>query len=262
MIQKDDLLRAKERTSDLRVSSPEEIREFFSNNIHLFANPDQMMPGIIDCRLCLDMFASVATSKNTSMQHILDFGCGGGNATSLLLREQKQARNLRQNEKLDMNVTLIDLSPEMLKHAVLQAKKLTRGHINSICIDIRDAELQYEEYDAILASLVLHHLRSEEQWLSVYRKLYQALKPGASLWVYDLVDISDPQVQQYMKSKYDEHLLEIADEAYRDFVFEHMRQEDTPRSLQWQLEKLKKVGFRVASVLHQNLLYAAFYATK
>ena len=55
---------------------------------------------------------------------------------------------------------------------------------------------------------------------------------------------------------------ELKDEAYRDQVFAYIEKEDTPRSLMFQLDLLREVGFSQVDVLHKNACFAAFGAVK
>ena len=58
-------------------------------------------------------------------------------------------------------------------------------------------------------------------------------------------------------------LLErLKDEFYRDQVFAYVEKEDTPRSLIFQLDLLRQVGFSQVDVLHKNSCFAAFGAVK
>ena len=47
-----------------------------------------------------------------------------------------------------------------------------------------------------------------------------------------------------MKERYGEYLTRLKDEAYRDHVFAYVEREDTPRSLTFQLDLMREVGFR------------------
>jgi tRNA (cmo5U34)-methyltransferase len=51
-------------------------------------------------------------------------------------------------------------------------------------------------------------------------------------------------------------------EKYREHVFAYIEQEDTPRSLGFQLKLLERVGFGGVEVLHKSALFAAFGAVK
>jgi tRNA (cmo5U34)-methyltransferase len=109
---------------------------------------------------------------------------------------------------------------------------------------------------------VLHHLRTDDEWRNVFLAFYHALRPGGSLWIFDLVDSSLPAIRQLMQAQYGEYLVRLKDEAYRDQVFAYVEKEDTPRPLIEQLDLLRHVGFRQVEVLHKNVCFAAFGGVK
>jgi tRNA (cmo5U34)-methyltransferase len=45
-------------------------------------------------------------------------------------------------------------------------------------------------------------------------------------------------------------------------VFDYIEYEDSPRPLSYQLELLRRMGFKEVEVLHKNSVFAAFYAVK
>ena len=114
----------------------------------------------------------------------------------------------------------------------------------------------------MLAAAVLHHLRTDQEWRDVFAAFHRALRPGGSLWVFDLVESSIPAVRQLMRQRYGEYLTRLKDEAYRDHVFAYVEKEDTPRPLLFQLDLLRQVGFAQVEVLHKNVCFAAFGAVK
>ena len=65
-----------------------------------------------------------------------------------------------------------------------------------------------------------------------------------------------------MWRRYGEYLAALKDAAYRDHVFDYVQKEDTPRSLVFQLDLLREVGFGQVEVLHKNSCFAAFGAIK
>ena len=65
-----------------------------------------------------------------------------------------------------------------------------------------------------------------------------------------------------MWERYGAYLTQLKDAAYRDHVFAYTEQEDTPRSLMFQLDLLRAVGFDQVEVLHKNNCFAAFGAMK
>jgi tRNA (cmo5U34)-methyltransferase len=129
--------------------------------------------------------------------------------------------------------------------------------------DVREAELFVSPAgsDCGIAN-VLHHLRTDTEWREVFTTFHRALRPGGSVWVFDLVESSIPAVRQLMWRQYGEYLARLKDEAYRDHVFAYVEREDTPRPLLYQLDLLREVGFAQVDVLHKNVCFAAFGAVK
>jgi hypothetical protein len=58
------------------------------------------------------------------------------------------------------------------------------------------------------------------------------------------------------------HLESIGGTDFRDKVFEYIEIEDSPRSLPYQMELMKKVGFKTVDILHKNCCFAAFVGIK
>jgi tRNA (cmo5U34)-methyltransferase len=182
---------------------------------------------------------------------VLDVGCGAGNYTLKLL------------ERLPgLNAVLLDLSRPMLDRARERIGQKTGGSVRTIQGDVRSIELGEEQFDVILAAAVLHHLREESEWRAVFSKFHRSLRPGGSLWISDLIEHSLPSVQAMMRDRYGEYLTVLKGEAYRDQVFGYIELEDTPRSLIFQLDLLREVGFREIEILHKNSVFAAFGAMK
>jgi tRNA (cmo5U34)-methyltransferase len=127
---------------------------------------------------------------------------------------------------------------------------------------VRETEFGVESYDIILAASVLHHLRTDDEWRAVFAAFHRALRPDGSLWIFDLVESSLPAVQKNCWRRYGDYLVALKDEAYRDRVFAYVEQEDTPRSLVFQLDLLREVGFGAVDVLHKHVCFAAFGAVK
>ena len=110
--------------------------------------------------------------------------------------------------------------------------------------------------------MVLHHLRGDDEWRTVFQKLFQSLKSGGSLWIVDHIEYAEPAIQEMMQGRWGEYLTAFKGEEYRDHVFAYVNQEDTPRPLLFQTDLLREVGFTSVSVLHVNTLFTAFGATK
>lgn len=55
-----------------------------------------------------------------------------------------------------------------------------------------------------------------------------------------------------MWERYGEYLSQLENEAYRAHVFSYIEQEDTPRSLLFQIDLLRQFGFKDIEILHKN----------
>jgi tRNA (cmo5U34)-methyltransferase len=232
-------------------STVEQIRERFDKDVERFSNLETGQAATIDAPLVLDLITSAAAAVTPGARAVLDVGCGAGNYTIKLLQKLPA-----------LQATLIDLSRPMLDRAVQRVRDAGASAVTPLQRDIRELPLAEESFDVIMAAAVLHHLRTDADWESVFAKFCRSLRPGGSLWVSDLVEHSTPQVQQLMWKRYGEYLVSLRDEAYRDHVFAYVEQEDTPRPLMDQLDLLRRVGFGHVEVLHKNGPFAAFGAIK
>jgi tRNA (cmo5U34)-methyltransferase len=113
-----------------------------------------------------------------------------------------------------------------------------------------------------MAAAVLHHLRDDTDWLNAFENIHRLLAPRGSVWITDLVSHETMDVHQMMWERYGEYLSELGGEDYRDKVFDYIDVEDSPRPVTYQLDLLRRVGFKHVELLHKNSCFAAFGAVK
>jgi tRNA (cmo5U34)-methyltransferase len=229
----------------------EEIRTRFDNDVERFSNLETGQQTTIDAPLTMELCTEAAKYVNPNAKELLDIGCGAGNYTLKMLSKVP-----------DLNCTLNDLSLPMLEKAKERAAAQTKGNIVTIQDDMRNLDLPEDHFDIVLAAATFHHLRDDADWELVFSKVYKALKPGGSIWISDLITHDDASVSKLFEDKYGAYLETLGGPEYRQKVFDYIAYEDTPRSLNYQLGLLKKVGFRVTEVLHKNSCFAAFGAIK
>jgi tRNA (cmo5U34)-methyltransferase len=232
-------------------STVQQIRERFDQDVERFAKLETGQSATMDAPLVLDLIAGTVAALYPQARAMLDVGCGAGNYSLKVLQRLP-----------DLDVTLIDLSRPMLERARERVSQATRGSVAAVQGDIREIQLTNGKFDIILAAAVLHHLRADREWESVFAKLHAGLRPGGSLWIADLIQHDQPAIQALMWQRYGDYLTQFKDEAYRDHVFAYVEREDTPRSLLFQIDLLRKVGFRHIEVLHKHCCFAAFGAIK
>lgn len=229
----------------------EQIRERFDNDVERFSNLETGQSATIDAPLVLDLIVKTAAAVTPGARRSLDVGSGAGNYTLKLLEILP-----------DLAVDLLDLSAPMLARATERLSGVARSPVRTMQADIREVELEAAVYDVIVSAATLHHLRTDSEWESVFAKLFHSLRPGGSLWISDLVMHEQPAVQAVMWQRYGEYLTGLRDEAYRDHVFDYIEAEDSPRSLGYQLDLLRRTGFTQVEVLHKNGPFAAFGAVR
>src|SRR5262245_15947971 len=176
-------------------SSVDDIRRRFDADVERFSNLDTGQSATVDAPLALALVARAAAATTPHARHVLDVGCGAGNYTLKLL---EQLPNL--------DVTLIDLSRPMLDRATERVGRTATGSVTAVQGDIREIALPHQGFDIVLAAAVLHHLRTDSEWREVFTAFHRALRPGGSVWVFDLVESSIPAVQQFMWRQYGEYL--------------------------------------------------------
>ncbi|MBN2068377.1 MAG: class I SAM-dependent methyltransferase [Opitutales bacterium] len=233
-------------------STIEEIRERFDVDVERFSNLETGQTATIDAPLAMELITGAAIATTPMIERVLDIGCGAGNNTLKLL----------QSYENDFICDLNDLSFPMLQRAKERISAVFKTQINLHHGDFRTVELVSGRYDVILAAAVLHHLREDEDWFSVFSKIYDLLKPGGSFWVTDYISHELPPVQAIMWKRYGAYLERMGGPEYREKVFAYTEKEDSPRPVTFQLELMKKVGFSTVELLHKNSCFAAFGGVK
>lgn len=239
------------KTSLKDKSSVEAIRQRFDSDVARFSNLNTGQVSTIDARLVMELTAMAAARTTQPIRRLLDIGCGAGNNTLKLLQYTT-----------DPDCDLVDLSGAMLECAFERVNAATAGNVITRQGDFRTLDLPENTYDVLLAAAVLHHLRDDADWEAAFAKMYRLLRPGGSLWITDLVSHESAAVQQLMWQRYGDYLVGVAGPEYREKVFDCIDGEDSPRPVTYQLELLRRVGFRQTDLLHKNSCFAAFGAIK
>src|SRR3954451_901753 len=174
-------------------STVDEIRQRFDADVERFSNLETGQSATVDAPLAMSLVAEAAAAVTPHARHVLDVGCGAGNYTLRLLEHLP-----------GLDATLLDLSRPMLDRAAGRVGAATAGQITTVQADVREAAFPDGGFDVILAAAVLHHLRTDAEWEAVFGPFHRWLRPGGSVWVFDLISSPLPAVQAVMWRHYGE----------------------------------------------------------
>lgn len=235
----------------MEKSTVQEIKERFDKDVERFSDLDSGQVSTMDAKISLELITESAKRIVPEARNLLDIGCGAGNFTLKMLSKSPH-----------LNCTLIDLSKPMLDKAFERVGAETLGKVELLQGDIREVALTENHFDIVLAGAVLHHLRDDMDWERVFRKIFSVIRPGGCFMVADFIDQETPIIHELMWDRYGDYLEGINGEEYRKKVFEYVLKEDSPRSMNYQLDLMKKVGFTKVEILHKNTCFGAFGAIK
>ncbi len=181
----------------------------------------------------LDALAAVVQYLPEDFQpkRILDFGCGNGNTTEVILRQFP-----------DAEYVLLDASPDML--AVCKQRFPTRNITYQEAF-FQNAKFDEGVFDFVTASFALHHLKRAEKQ-AVFAKIYQWLSPNGIFSCSDLmVDRGNKSIHEPFLKEWQNHAKIQGTTAEEwTWIMEHYRTYDFPDDRNEQLEWLKQVGFQ------------------
>ncbi|BBE19369.1 hypothetical protein AQPE_3554 [Aquipluma nitroreducens] len=232
-------------------SSPEAIRNNFDQQVERFSNLETGQTTAVDSPLCMELVARSAALLNPEATRIMDLGCGGGNYAV-------KVSSFLPN----VDCTLVDLSANMLVKAKERVSENISGSVTTIQGDYREVVFEENSYDVITAGTTLHHLREDQEWESVFLKIYRALKVGGTFWINDIVLSETDEINQMMLEGWIGEMRKHHDEDEVKMYLGRYESEDTPRTFSYQLDLMKQVGFSETIVLHKHFNFAAFGAIK
>lgn len=235
----------------MEKSSVTEIKKRFDQDVNRFSDLSTGQTSTVDAALSLELITEAAVRLNPQAETLLDVGCGAGNYSLKMLSKVP-----------DLACTLVDLSYPMLERAKERISGETKSEIKILQGDIREVQLPASGFDIILAGAVLHHLRGELDWENMFSKLFRLLKPGGCLFISDLVAQETDELTSYTWERWGNYLEALGGREYRNKVHAYVAKEDTPRSITYQLDLMRKVGFSKMEVLHKNMCFGAFGGIK
>lgn len=227
------------KMTKIRQHFEEEAREF--DRIIVTLAPDY--PRMVDA-----LIAAIPFERSASIR-LIDLGCGTGTVAACALDAFPNAQ-----------VTCIDLAENMVAMA---RAKLDRYPLVRYVVGDFNAFDFGNDYDAIVSSLALHHLVSDEDKRQFYSRIYKSLAPGGVFYNADIVlgsndflqDVYMDQWRRFMRRSVPES--EIEDK----WIAKH-HAEDRPAKLMDQLRWMAEIGFADLDVLWKYYNFAVYGGAK
>jgi tRNA (cmo5U34)-methyltransferase len=235
----------------MKKSTTAEIRERFDNDVERFSNLDTGQLTTLDAKISLELITEAAKRIVPKAEQLLDIGCGAGNYSLKMLSKLP-----------NLECTLVDLSGPMLNKASERVSEQTNKKVHVVQGDVREVFLKQNHFDIILAGAVLHHLRDDQDWETCFQKIFDLLKPGGCFMISDLITQDSEILSEYTWERYGAYLEDLGGKDYRQKVLDYVAKEDSPRSMNYQLDLMKKVGFSKVEILHKNMCFGAFGGIK
>lgn len=220
---------------NVKIHFEEEAKEFDSVILKLIPYYNEMITSIS---------LAIPFQTNASIK-VLDLGCGTGNVTKVIKERFPEAQ-----------ITCVDIAENMIEMARLKLSEY--DNIEYKIIDF--SELCFtNEYNVVVSSLALHHLKNDVDKKKVYNMIYDALQDGGVFYTADTVLGSNNYLSNINLKKWREYMLKSisSDEVEGKWLRTHY-EEDFPAALIDQLDWLREIGFKDVDVIWKYY-HAAVY---
>jgi len=179
---------------------------------------------------------------------IIDLGTGTGALAARVIHRFPNCK-----------LTCVDMTLGMLEKARVRLGE--RMDITYLEKDFYELELPYGN-DAVVSSLALHHLITDEDKRSFYAKVCRSLVPGGVFVNADAVLSTDEWVEDLYMKKWTEFMRRSLDEEGAQMVLKRYRGEDSLPFLMDQLRWLTEVGFSKVDIIWKDHMGAVVWARK
>ena len=227
------------RMAEIRSNFSKRSREYDLWIRKVIPRYDEMLDVLVSC---------IKVPEGRSFR-VIDIGCGTATLSEKLLASQP-----------DVELTCLDMTEDMLDLA--RGRLSEHKNVRYLQFDLYD--FVYDgPYDLIISSLALHHMVTDEDKRTQYRKIYQALSPGGSFYNADVVLASDRCMQELYMRKWAEFMYQgLTSEEVDGSVLPRYYSEDSPARLTDHLEWMKDAGFSVVDVVWKYYNLAVYGGKK
>jgi tRNA (cmo5U34)-methyltransferase len=217
----------------------EEAREFDRIIVSLIPEYARMVETLV----------SALPFDQSSPIRMIDLGCGTGTVAASVLTAFPKAQ-----------ITCLDLAENMLEMA--RTKLAGHAQVRYVLGDF--ATFHFDApYDAVVSSLALHHLVTDADKKSFYRRIYGALAPGGVFYNADVVLGSSDFLQGIYMQKWREFMRRsVSEQEVEEKWIPKYEAEDRPAKLVDQMEWLAEIGFAGVDVLWKCYNFAVYGGVK
>lgn len=181
----------------------------------------------------------IKLTENYEKPEILDLGAGTGILTELLHKQHPQS-----------NITLFDLSPEMLNVAKDKFKDKKFKYIEANYLKYEFTE----KYDVVVSSLSIHHLTDEEK-KTLYSKIYDILKPNGIFINADQVYGATEYTEKIYKNQDETHLSKQNIPEEEKDILRNRRKLDKPSTLLDTIKWYDEIGYKNVDIYYKYYRY-------
>jgi tRNA (cmo5U34)-methyltransferase len=231
-----------------RILTREEVKARFDNETAAVYSQDSPIY-LPDFAAAFALVVESLQNNLPASPRFLDLGAGTGNLSRRVLAAIPNS-----------HITLLDFSPNMLDGTTIVLADYP-GRYETICGDFFEADLPENHFDAVISSFALHHGRSEDEYLRVYQRIAQWLKPGGVFTCCDVVSGNNAFWTTINENGWKAYLRSVNfSEDQINSIFASYYVEDTPISLPRHLALLQEAGFRHTDVLWKRYNFAVYSA--
>jgi tRNA (cmo5U34)-methyltransferase len=193
----------------------------------------------------IDGMVAAIPHQRTDLINVIDLGCGTGTISRQIKQTFPQAR-----------ITCLGIAENMIEMSKLKLNNYS--DVQYRIGDFKDYEFD-DTYDIVVSSLALHHLVTDDDKISFYRKIYESLCPGGVFFNADVVLGSNEHFQSLYMGKWISFMKRhVFDEEIETKWLPKYREEDRPSKLMDQLIWLKDIGFSEIDIIWKYYNYAVY----